>query len=149
MRCGGQVVTVREAFVACAGVTMIRCPIPDGLVVVSLASDGARPTRRSGNMSDRSSGGAPPPEPASVDSTTSVEEPSNVGTWRAVRGGVQAKVERARQQLEERRATSRSVDVLFVSIQRDSMTGGAVLAAALAFRIFLFVVPYAFVVVYG
>src|SRR4051794_24064983 len=149
MAWGGQPGTAPRSIPSVRRGDEIRHAIPDALVVVSLAADGARSTRRSGNMSDRSSRGAPPPEPASIDSTTPVEEPSNVGTWRAVRGGVQAKVERARQQLEERRATSRSVDVLFVSIQRDSTTGGAVLAAALAFRIFLFVVPYAFVVVYG
>ena len=54
-----------------------------------------------------------------------------------------------RQQLEDARPRYRSIDVLFLSLQRDSLAGGAVLAAAVAFRIFLFVVPYAFVIVYG
>jgi uncharacterized BrkB/YihY/UPF0761 family membrane protein len=41
------------------------------------------------------------------------------------------------------------VDVAFVSIERDTATAGSVLAAAVAFRIFLFIVPYTFVIVYG
>ena len=52
-------------------------------------------------------------------------------------------------QLEEARPRYRSIDVLFVSIQRDTLAGGSVLAAAVAFRVFLFVVPYVFVVVYA
>jgi uncharacterized BrkB/YihY/UPF0761 family membrane protein len=39
--------------------------------------------------------------------------------------------------------------VAFVSLERDTATAGAVLAAAVAFRIFLFIVPYVFVLVYG
>ena len=54
-----------------------------------------------------------------------------------------------RQQLEDARPRYRSIDVLFVSLQRDTLAGGSVLAAAVAFRIFLFVVPYVFVIVYG
>jgi uncharacterized BrkB/YihY/UPF0761 family membrane protein len=41
------------------------------------------------------------------------------------------------------------VDVAFISIERDATAAGPVLASAIAFRIFLFVVPYAFVVAYG
>ena len=69
--------------------------------------------------------------------------------FRARGAAARARTELARQQLEAHRSTNRSVDVLFVSIQRDAATGGPVLAAALAFRIFLFIVPYVFVVVYG
>ena len=53
------------------------------------------------------------------------------------------------QQLEDARPRHRAIDVFFVSIQRDATAAGPVLAAAVAFRIFLFVVPYVFVVVYG
>jgi len=69
--------------------------------------------------------------------------------FRARGAAARARTELARRQLEAHRSTSRTVDVLFVFIQRDTETGGAVLAAALAFRIFLFIVPYVFVVVYG
>ena len=52
-------------------------------------------------------------------------------------------------QLEAARPQHRSIDVAFVSVQRDAAAGGPVLAAAIAFRIFLFLVPYVFVIVYG
>jgi uncharacterized BrkB/YihY/UPF0761 family membrane protein len=52
-------------------------------------------------------------------------------------------------QLEAARPSHRSVDVAFVSVERDTAAGGPVLAAAVAFRLFLFLVPYVFVLVYG
>ncbi len=52
-------------------------------------------------------------------------------------------------QLEAARPRHRSVDIAFVSIERDTTAGGSVLAAAVAFRLFLFMVPYVFVLVYG
>ncbi|HKA04196.1 MAG TPA: YhjD/YihY/BrkB family envelope integrity protein [Acidimicrobiales bacterium] len=51
--------------------------------------------------------------------------------------------------LEAARPKHRSVDVAFVTIERDRSTAGSVLAAAVAFRLFLFMVPYVFVLVYG
>jgi uncharacterized BrkB/YihY/UPF0761 family membrane protein len=60
-----------------------------------------------------------------------------------------AKGEEYRDQLEEARPRHRTIDVAFVTIERDTTTAGSVLAAALAFRIFLFMVPYVFVLVYG
>jgi uncharacterized BrkB/YihY/UPF0761 family membrane protein len=52
-------------------------------------------------------------------------------------------------QLEAARPRHRTIDIAFVSIERDTAAGGSVLAAAVAFRIFLFLVPYVFVLVYG
>jgi uncharacterized BrkB/YihY/UPF0761 family membrane protein len=60
-----------------------------------------------------------------------------------------ATAEGARRRLEDARPRYRAVDVAFLSIERDAAAAGSVLAAAIAFRIFLFVVPYALVVAYG
>ena len=60
-----------------------------------------------------------------------------------------AKGEEFRQKLEDARPRNRAIDVAFVSIERDASAAGSVLGAAVAFRIFLFVVPYVFVIMYG
>jgi uncharacterized BrkB/YihY/UPF0761 family membrane protein len=56
---------------------------------------------------------------------------------------------RARADLEARRDGSASIDTAFEAVERDAQTGGGVLAAAVAFRLFMFLVPYAFVMVTG
>jgi uncharacterized BrkB/YihY/UPF0761 family membrane protein len=55
--------------------------------------------------------------------------------------------ERTKAGIEARRADSASIDTAFEAVERDAQTGGGVLAAALAFRLFMFLVPYAFVMV--
>jgi uncharacterized BrkB/YihY/UPF0761 family membrane protein len=60
-----------------------------------------------------------------------------------------SRVQRARADIEARRADSASIDTAFEAVERDSQTGGGVLAAAVAFRLFMFLVPYAFVMVTG
>jgi uncharacterized BrkB/YihY/UPF0761 family membrane protein len=52
-----------------------------------------------------------------------------------------------RPRLEALRPRSRTVDSAFRALARDTETGGGVLAAAVAFRVFLFVIPYIFAVV--
>jgi uncharacterized BrkB/YihY/UPF0761 family membrane protein len=59
------------------------------------------------------------------------------------------RAERTRAGIEARRADSASIATAFEAVERDAQTGGGVLAAALAFRLFLFLVPYAFVMVTG
>jgi uncharacterized BrkB/YihY/UPF0761 family membrane protein len=51
--------------------------------------------------------------------------------------------------LERRRAHVPIIDVAFRGIEHDVRTGGGILAGAVAFRFFLFVVPYVFVVVFA
>ncbi len=58
-------------------------------------------------------------------------------------------VEDTRRRLEAARPRSRWIDVAFRSYEHDTSAGGAVIAGALAFRVFLFLVPYVFVVVVG
>jgi uncharacterized BrkB/YihY/UPF0761 family membrane protein len=71
---------------------------------------------------------------------------------RTARAKAQAEHLRARadqkvKEYEARRSTSRTVDAVFSTYERDTTHGGGVLAAALAFRIFIFLVPFVFVVV--
>jgi uncharacterized BrkB/YihY/UPF0761 family membrane protein len=62
---------------------------------------------------------------------------------------LQRRAQRTRADIEARRAESASIDTAFEAVERDAQTGGGVLAAAVAFRLFMFLVPYAFVVVTG
>jgi membrane protein len=52
-----------------------------------------------------------------------------------------------RNRLEESRPRSRTIDSAFLAVARDTETGGGVLAAAVAFRVFMLVIPYIFVIV--
>jgi len=66
--------------------------------------------------------------------------------------GVEAVRQRAgsvRDDLERRRPDVPVIDVLFRGAEHDARTGGGILAGAVAFRVFLFVVPYVFVVVFA
>ena len=62
---------------------------------------------------------------------------------------LQRRAQRTRADIEARRADSASIDTAFEAVERDAQTGGGVLAAAVAFRLFMFLVPYAFVMVTG
>jgi len=59
------------------------------------------------------------------------------------------RAERTRAGIEARRADSASIDTAFEAVERDAQSGGGVLAAAVAFRLFMFLVPYAFVMCTG
>jgi uncharacterized BrkB/YihY/UPF0761 family membrane protein len=89
---------------------------------------------------------SPDPDPSRE---PAAEEPRVSRTARA-RAGADHLRERADQtvkNLEAKRPSSRSVDALFATMERDVTNGGGVLAAAVAFRIFIFLVPFVFVVV--
>ena len=62
---------------------------------------------------------------------------------------LRTRAQHTRADLEARRAGSASIDTAFQAVERDAQTGGGVLAAAVAFRLFMFLVPYAFVMVTG
>ncbi len=59
------------------------------------------------------------------------------------------RAEHTRAGIEARRADSDSIATAFEALERDAQSGGGVLAAAVAFRLFMFLVPYAFVMVTG
>jgi uncharacterized BrkB/YihY/UPF0761 family membrane protein len=64
-------------------------------------------------------------------------------------GRLRRRAQQTRTDIEARRADSASLDTAFEAVERDAQTGGGVLAAAVAFRLFMFLVPYAFVMVTG
>ncbi len=68
---------------------------------------------------------------------------------RVERDRVVQRIEVTREQLEAARPGSPLVDAAFRAAERDATRGGVVLAGAIAFRLFLFVVPLVFVFVVG
>jgi membrane protein len=62
-----------------------------------------------------------------------------------------ARAEELRIRAEANRPRSRAIDIVFGSYERDTEVGGGILAGAVAFRVFLFIVPFVFffVVAFG
>jgi uncharacterized BrkB/YihY/UPF0761 family membrane protein len=60
-----------------------------------------------------------------------------------------ARAESMRQQVEGRRGQSRSVDIAFTAYEHDRDAGGSLLAGAIAYRMFLWILPLALVFVGG
>ena len=62
-----------------------------------------------------------------------------------------ARAEELRIKAEANRPRSRAIDIAFGSYERDTEVGGGILAGAVAFRVFLFIVPFVFffVVAFG
>jgi uncharacterized BrkB/YihY/UPF0761 family membrane protein len=72
---------------------------------------------------------------------------SRMARLRAGQATLLSRVERTRKRLEDARPHSRVLDAGFRALERDLAAGGGVLAGAVAFRVFLFLVPYTFLVV--
>jgi uncharacterized BrkB/YihY/UPF0761 family membrane protein len=66
---------------------------------------------------------------------------------KASQADVMGRLERTRKRLEESRPRSKFLDTAFDAFEKDVAAGGGVLAGAVAFRVFLFLVPYVFVLV--
>lgn len=66
---------------------------------------------------------------------------------RAFADRVRARAEGAYADALERRKSSSAIDTAFRAVERDVRSGGAVLAGALAFRLFVFMVPWVFTLV--
>ena len=84
----------------------------------------------------------PDPEPPPAEPRA-----SRTARARAQADHLRERADQTRKQWEAKRPSSRAVDAAFATLERDVTNGGGVLAAALAFRIFIFMVPYVFVVV--
>lgn len=90
-----------------------------------------------------------PPDPSAPEGAVKgTERPAGkVATARAGVTKAQARAQDAYERLEASRQTNHMVDAGFHFYERDLGAGGGVLAGALAFRLFLFAVPYVFVVI--
>lgn len=75
------------------------------------------------------------------------KKPGRVAGARAGITRTQAAAQARFEQLQAARATNQLVDAGFHFYERDLGAGGGVLAGALAFRLFIFAVPYVFVVI--
>jgi uncharacterized BrkB/YihY/UPF0761 family membrane protein len=85
-------------------------------------------------------------DPAAADATPA-EPVSRTARAKAQAEQLRARADQKVKEYEARRSTSRTIDAVFSTYERDTSHGGGVLAAALAFRIFIFLVPFVFVVV--
>jgi uncharacterized BrkB/YihY/UPF0761 family membrane protein len=98
-------------------------------------------------------GEPPEPAPGAVGEPGTASEPGRIGrTSRKLKEEqtrVVARLDDMRGRLEQALPRSPLIDAGFRAVERDVITGGIVLAGAVAFRIFLFLVPYVFVLVVG
>ena len=108
---------------------------------------------------------APPADAPGVDAPSSealppetplVEPPSvppvklgRVARLKAERERLTTRALETRDKYSARRGESQTIDTVFSVFERDTLTGGPVLAGAVAFRVFLFQVPYVYVLVAG
>jgi uncharacterized BrkB/YihY/UPF0761 family membrane protein len=72
--------------------------------------------------------------------------PERARLWAAT---VQARAERLSERAQEERGRHRSVDVFFEMVDRDGEAGGGIIAGALAYRFFIWLLPLALVCVAG
>ena len=78
------------------------------------------------------------------------EEPlSRVGRTRARAAALQARADRMAERAQAERANHRTLDTVFELVDRDTEVGGGIIAGALAYRFFIWALPFALVLVAG
>jgi membrane protein len=92
--------------------------------------------------------GEPEVQPPADAEPAAHDAPSPSRVQRAT-DSVKHRAESIRDDLERRRADVPVIDIVFRGAEHDARTGGGILAGAVAFRVFLFVIPYVFVVVFA
>ena len=85
-----------------------------------------------------------PPDPSPESRRDDAVTRSRMDRLRAEQAKVVDRLERTRKRLEESRPKSRFLDTVLGAFESDVAAGGGVLAGAVAFRVFLFLVPYVF-----
>jgi uncharacterized BrkB/YihY/UPF0761 family membrane protein len=91
-----------------------------------------------------------PPEPPEPREEPTLRPEAVAG--RSVAGRVLAAAERVRifrEQIEDARARHASIDIGLAAVERESEIGGSLLAGALAYRLFVFLLPFAVFLVVG
>lgn len=73
--------------------------------------------------------------------------PGKVSRLRGQQEKITRRVETTYRQIEGKRGDSLTIDAAFRAARHDNVAGGTVLAGAVAFRVFLFLIPYVFVLV--
>jgi uncharacterized BrkB/YihY/UPF0761 family membrane protein len=91
----------------------------------------------------------PPPPPPPPAGSTEEAETSRYVRMREQYASARTRVDDTVERFEARRADSVAVDAVMSTWERDNATGGDVLAGAMAFRVFMFLIPYVFTVVVG
>lgn len=92
---------------------------------------------------------ADPAAPAPAPEPDARETDGRSARIRARVDSVRTRAEETRHRLDEIRPRSKALDVAWSTLEYDLATGGGVLAGAVAFRVFMFIVPYVFVLVAG
>jgi uncharacterized BrkB/YihY/UPF0761 family membrane protein len=77
------------------------------------------------------------------------EQPSRLERVRRRNAVIRARAELVAQRAQEERGRHDSVDAVFEIVDRDSEVAGGIIAGALAFRMFIWLLPFALVVVAG
>jgi uncharacterized BrkB/YihY/UPF0761 family membrane protein len=78
-----------------------------------------------------------------------VEEPSRLGRTRVWATARRADAERLAERAQQERSRHRSVDAVYEMLDRDDEVAGGIIAGALAYRLFIWLLPLALVVVAG
>jgi uncharacterized BrkB/YihY/UPF0761 family membrane protein len=79
--------------------------------------------------------------------TTSEQKTGRIARLMAEKEKLTTRALDTRDKLNDRRSSSETINTVFSVIERDTITGGPVLAGAVAFRVFLFQIPYVFTLV--
>ncbi len=114
---------------------------------------GPRRARAGGGRRSHRGGAQPmtaeqPPEPTEADDAITRSRMERLKLEQARMVG---RLEGYRKQLEAKRPNSKIIDTALGAFEKDVAAGGGVLAGAVAFRVFLFMIPYVFllVVIFG
>lgn len=112
-----------------------------------MSTERPEPTPRRGP--DPAGGGVEPAHPGDEHASPEGRIARTTRRAREEQARLTRRFEDTRDRFETRRPDNIWVDAVFRTYERDTATGGVVLAGALAFRVFLFLVPYIFVLVVG
>jgi uncharacterized BrkB/YihY/UPF0761 family membrane protein len=97
-------------------------------------------------MSDTPSLTPPPPE---TDPLVPGPAPSAFDRARARKAAFQARAQQVAERAEAARANHKTLDAAFEAVARDTEVGGGIISGALAYRFFIWLLPFALVLVAG